>query len=60
MKWRSSFLCGFRDRERRRHRARVLELNHFVDAARQEEDELEVLPAVHPGFNVGEEPGVID
>ncbi len=39
-KWKEDFLRRFRKRERKRNRDRILELNHFVDTMRQEEDEM--------------------
>jgi len=46
--WVVEFLRKFSRRERRRGRNRVLELSHFVDVCRGEEDELDVLPPLPP------------
>lgn len=43
-RWREDFLAKFKKKERKRNRNRILELNHFIDTMRQEEDELDVLP----------------
>ena len=44
-RWMEEVLGRFRRRERKRSRARVVELNHFNDSMRQaDEDELDVLP----------------
>lgn len=44
--WRDDYLLALRNKERKRNRNRILELNHFVDTMRQEEEEeLDVLPA---------------
>ena len=40
--WASNFLFDFRNKERARNRTRVLELNHFLDSMKKEEDELDV------------------
>ena len=40
--WASDFLFEFRSKERARNRTRVLELNHFLDSMKKEEDELDV------------------
>ena len=40
--WASNFLIEFRNKERARSRTRVLELNHFLDSMKREEEELEV------------------
>ena len=53
-------LGRFRKRERKRSRARVVELNHFNDSMRQaDEDELDVLPPPgHAGLGLDDgEPG---
>ena len=52
-KWKEEFLARFRKRERKRNRNRILELNHFVDSMRQEEEELDILPVT--SFNIGED-----
>jgi hypothetical protein len=47
-KWAQSYLESFRLKERDRHRARVLELNHFLDSMKREEEEMEnMIPAQH-------------
>ena len=51
-RWMEEVLGRFRRRERKRSRARVVELNHFNDSMRQaDEDELDVLPP--PGHALG-------
>lgn len=40
--WASDFLFEFRSKERARNRTRVLELNHFLDSMKKEEEELDV------------------
>ena len=40
--WASNFLSEFRSKERARNRTRVLELNHFLDSMKKEEEELDV------------------
>ena len=51
-RWMEDVLGRFRRRERKRSRARVVELNHFNDSMRQaDEDELDVLPP--PGHALG-------
>ena len=40
--WASNFLFDFRSKERARNRTRVLELNHFLDSMKKEEEELDV------------------
>ncbi len=51
-KWKQDFLEKFRKRERKRNRDRILELNHFIDTMRQDEDELDILPVAQ--FQLGE------
>ncbi len=47
-KWAQGYLESFRLRERDRHRARVLELNHFLDSMKREEDEMDnMIPLPH-------------
>ena len=58
-RWREDFLNKFRKKERKRNRNRILELNHFIDTMRQEEEEdLDVLPSNE--FNIGEDILLID
>ena len=45
-KWKKDFLDQFRRRERKRNRNRVLELNHFLDTVKQEEEEMEIIASV--------------
>ena len=59
-RWMEEVLGRFRRRERKRSRARVVELNHFNDSMRQaDEDELDVLPPPgHAGLGLDDgEPG---
>ena len=59
-RWMEDVLGRFRKRERKRSRARVVELNHFNDSMRQaDEDELDVLPPPgHAGLSLDDgEPG---
>ena len=42
--WAEEFLAAFRERELKRNRTRILELNHFLDCMKREEDELDVYP----------------
>ena len=42
--WAEEFLEAFRNQERIRNRTRILELNHFLDCMKAEEEELDVYP----------------
>ncbi len=46
-RWSHEYLKNFRKRELERHRARVLELNHFLDTTKLEEEELKVIVPTH-------------
>ncbi|XP_059089736.1 dynein regulatory complex subunit 3-like [Tigriopus californicus] len=44
-KWKDDFLARFMKKERKRNRERILELNHFIDTMKQEEEEeIDILP----------------
>lgn len=44
-KWKDDFMARFMKKERKRNRERILELNHFVDTMKQEEEEeIDILP----------------
>lgn len=45
--WAQEFLGEFRVKEQMRNRARVLELNHFLDCMKAEEEELDPFAADH-------------
>ena len=45
--WAEEFLEQFREKELKRNRTRILELNHFLDCMKREEDELDVYHEGH-------------